>query len=189
MVSLPVLFLQVGQRSSVCCRGMPTRIFPHHSISESVNYDMRAFGSSLPVKIMEALTMAEVDDHPYRKGGWACLVCKEKLLLWKIAMLPVTKLSAKNSSCSLVISTGAITWFHCLMLQPRVKYILFRLFLSWLLSKRGPSTTDPASQGNIPTQKHVWIWEEREDVQGPDSRAGRKFHPVPCGEPVDATAS
>lgn len=70
------------------------------------------------------------------KGGWACLVSKEKLLLWKIAMLPVTKLSAKNSSCSLVISTGAITWFHCLMLQPQVKYILFRLFLSWLLSKR-----------------------------------------------------
>lgn len=40
-------------------RGTPTRIFPYHSISESVNYDVRVFGSSLPVKIMEALAMAE----------------------------------------------------------------------------------------------------------------------------------
>ena len=34
-------------------------MLPHHSISVSVNYDVRMFGSSLPVKIMEALTLAE----------------------------------------------------------------------------------------------------------------------------------
>uniref|UniRef100_A0A8D1WEX7 Nucleoporin Nup133/Nup155-like C-terminal domain-containing protein n=1 Tax=Sus scrofa TaxID=9823 RepID=A0A8D1WEX7_PIG len=59
-VSSPVLFSPVGRRSSVSSRGTPTRIFPHHSITESVNYDVKTFGSSLPVKIMEALTLAEV---------------------------------------------------------------------------------------------------------------------------------
>lgn len=28
------------------------------------------------------------------EGGWACLVCKEKLLVWKIAVSPVTKVMA-----------------------------------------------------------------------------------------------
>nr|XP_042134704.1 nuclear pore complex protein Nup133 [Peromyscus maniculatus bairdii] len=95
-VSSPVLFSPVGRRSSVSSRGTPTRIFPHHSISESVNYDVRMFGSSLPVKIMEALTLAEADDQlsvHIDEGGWACLVCKEKLLVWKITVSPVTKLS------------------------------------------------------------------------------------------------
>uniref|UniRef100_A0A8W4FDU9 Nuclear pore complex protein Nup133 n=1 Tax=Sus scrofa TaxID=9823 RepID=A0A8W4FDU9_PIG len=59
-VSSPVLFSPVGRRSSVSSRGTPTRIFPHHSITESVNYDVKTFGSSLPVKIMEALTLAEL---------------------------------------------------------------------------------------------------------------------------------
>nr|XP_004659740.2 nuclear pore complex protein Nup133 [Jaculus jaculus] len=95
-VSSPVLFSPVGRRSSLSSRGTPTRIFPHHSISESVNYDVRMFGSSLPVKIMEALTLAEVDDQlsvHIDEGGWVCLVCKEKLLIWKITLSPVTKLS------------------------------------------------------------------------------------------------
>ncbi|KAK7800044.1 hypothetical protein U0070_000925 [Myodes glareolus] len=95
-VCSPVLFSPVGRRSSVSSRGTPTRMLPHHSISESVNYDVRMFGSSLPVKIMEALTLAEADDElsvHIDEGGWACLVCKEKLLVWKIAVSPVTKLS------------------------------------------------------------------------------------------------
>lgn len=25
------------------------------------------------------------------EGGWACLVCKEKLIIWKIALSPITK--------------------------------------------------------------------------------------------------
>lgn len=40
--------------------------------------------------------MAEADDQlsvHIDEGGWACLVCSEKLLIWKIAMSPVTKLS------------------------------------------------------------------------------------------------
>ncbi|KAH0520519.1 Nuclear pore complex protein Nup133 [Microtus ochrogaster] len=95
-VSLLVVFSPVGGRSSVSSRGTPTGMLPHHSISESVNYDVRMFGSSLPVKIMEALTLAEADDQlsvHIDEGGWACLVCKEKLLVWKIAVSPVTKLS------------------------------------------------------------------------------------------------
>uniref|UniRef100_A0A2K5VM80 Nuclear pore complex protein Nup133 n=1 Tax=Macaca fascicularis TaxID=9541 RepID=A0A2K5VM80_MACFA len=71
-------------------------MFPHHSITESVNYDVKTFGSSLPVKVMEALTLAEVDDQltvNIDEGGWACLVCKEKLIIWKIALSPITKLS------------------------------------------------------------------------------------------------
>ncbi|XP_020024420.1 nuclear pore complex protein Nup133 isoform X3 [Castor canadensis] len=95
-VSSPVLFSPGGRRSSLSSRGTPTRIVPHHSITESVNYDVKVFGSSLPVKVMEALTLAEVDDPLsvcIDEGGWACLVCKEKLLVWKITPSPVTKLS------------------------------------------------------------------------------------------------
>uniref|UniRef100_A0A8I6A7P7 Nuclear pore complex protein Nup133 n=1 Tax=Rattus norvegicus TaxID=10116 RepID=A0A8I6A7P7_RAT len=70
-VSSPVLFSPVGRRSSVSSRGTPTRIFPYHSISESVNYDVRVFGSSLPVKIMEALAMAEEDQRSlHEHPGW-----------------------------------------------------------------------------------------------------------------------
>ncbi|XP_053463567.1 nuclear pore complex protein Nup133 isoform X2 [Nycticebus coucang] len=95
-INSPVLFSPVGRRSSVSSRGTPTRIFPYHSITESMNYDVKTFGSSLPVKIMEALTLADVDDQLtvyIEEGGWACLVCKEKLIIWKIALSPVTKLS------------------------------------------------------------------------------------------------
>uniref|UniRef100_A0A8C0RJ30 Nucleoporin Nup133/Nup155-like C-terminal domain-containing protein n=1 Tax=Canis lupus familiaris TaxID=9615 RepID=A0A8C0RJ30_CANLF len=95
-VSSPVVFSPVGRRSSLSSRGTPTRILPHHCVTESMNYDVKTFGSSLPVKIMEALTLAEVDDQltvHIDEGGWACLVCKEKLIIWKIALSPITKLS------------------------------------------------------------------------------------------------
>ncbi|XP_069911983.1 nuclear pore complex protein Nup133 isoform X3 [Oryctolagus cuniculus] len=95
-VSSPALFSPVGRRSSLSSRGTPTRIFPQHSISETVNYDVKTFGSSLPVKVMEALTLAEVDDQlsvHVDESGWACLVCKEKLIIWKISLSPITKLS------------------------------------------------------------------------------------------------
>lgn len=48
---------------SLFFRGTPTRTFPHHSVTESMNYDVKTFGSSLPVKIMEALTLAEGGCH------------------------------------------------------------------------------------------------------------------------------
>lgn len=36
---------------------------PHHCVTESMNYDVKTFGSSLPVKVMEALTLAEGRCH------------------------------------------------------------------------------------------------------------------------------
>ncbi|XP_006757730.2 PREDICTED: nuclear pore complex protein Nup133 [Myotis davidii] len=78
------------------CRGTPTRMFPHHSITETMNYDVKAFGSSLPVKVMEVLALAEDDDQltvRIDEGGWACLVCRDKLIIWKITLSPISKLS------------------------------------------------------------------------------------------------
>ncbi|XP_055986675.1 nuclear pore complex protein Nup133 isoform X1 [Sorex fumeus] len=95
-ISSPVLFSPVGRRSSLSSRGTPTRLFPYHSVTESINYDVKTFGSSLPVKVMEVLTLSDVDDQlsvRIDEGGWACLVYKEKLLIWKIALSPITKLS------------------------------------------------------------------------------------------------
>lgn len=39
-------------------RSTPSRA-QSHAAAESINYDVQTFGSSLPVKVMEALTMAE----------------------------------------------------------------------------------------------------------------------------------
>lgn len=55
---------------SLFFRGTPTRILPHHCVTESMNYDVKTFGSSLPVKIMEALTLAEGRCHfPFASPG------------------------------------------------------------------------------------------------------------------------
>ena len=40
------------------CRSTPTRV-QTYSTAETVHFDVQTFGSSLPVKVMEALTMAE----------------------------------------------------------------------------------------------------------------------------------
>nr|XP_019610340.1 PREDICTED: nuclear pore complex protein Nup133 isoform X2 [Rhinolophus sinicus] len=98
-VSSPMLFSPVGRRSSLSSRGTPTRIFPHHSVTESMNYDVKTFGCALPVKVLEVLTLAEDDDTQTVNiygSGWACLVCKEKLIIWKIALSPITKLLCKE---------------------------------------------------------------------------------------------
>lgn len=42
-----------------CLRATPTRVIQHPSASETINYDVKAFGSSLPVKVMEALKKAD----------------------------------------------------------------------------------------------------------------------------------
>ena len=39
-------------------RSTPTRA-QSHAAADSINYDVQTFGSSLPVKVMEALTMAD----------------------------------------------------------------------------------------------------------------------------------
>uniref|UniRef100_A0A7N8YDA3 Nuclear pore complex protein Nup133 n=1 Tax=Mastacembelus armatus TaxID=205130 RepID=A0A7N8YDA3_9TELE len=73
----------------------PTRV-QSHATAESLNYDVQTFGSSLPVKVMEALTTADVDDQisvKVNESGWAWLVCGEKLIIWKICQTAVAKLS------------------------------------------------------------------------------------------------
>uniref|UniRef100_A0A7N8XXW6 Nuclear pore complex protein Nup133 n=1 Tax=Mastacembelus armatus TaxID=205130 RepID=A0A7N8XXW6_9TELE len=76
-------------------RSTPTRV-QSHATAESLNYDVQTFGSSLPVKVMEALTTADVDDQisvKVNESGWAWLVCGEKLIIWKICQTAVAKLS------------------------------------------------------------------------------------------------
>ena len=43
---------------SSSARSTPTRV-QSHAAADSINYDVQTFGSSLPVKVMEALTMAD----------------------------------------------------------------------------------------------------------------------------------
>ncbi|KFP25696.1 Nuclear pore complex protein Nup133, partial [Colius striatus] len=77
-------------------RATPTRVIQHPSAGDTINYDVRAFGSSLPVKVMEALKKAGADDQlsvQVDESGWAWLVHKEKLIIWKIGQSSVAKLS------------------------------------------------------------------------------------------------
>ncbi|XP_025973050.1 nuclear pore complex protein Nup133 isoform X1 [Dromaius novaehollandiae] len=95
--SSPGLFSPVGRRSgSLSARATPTRVIQHPSASDTINYDVKAFGSSLPVKVMEALKKADADDQlsvQVDESGWAWLVHKERLIIWKIGQSPVAKLS------------------------------------------------------------------------------------------------
>ncbi|KAI4880083.1 hypothetical protein NFI96_025378 [Prochilodus magdalenae] len=84
------------RRTSVTAgRGTPTRV-QNYATVDSVHFDVQTFGSSLPVKVMEALTMAEADDQisvKVEESGWAWMVCGERLIIWKISQTPVAKLS------------------------------------------------------------------------------------------------
>ncbi|KAM9362740.1 nuclear pore complex protein Nup133 [Symphorus nematophorus] len=83
------------RRTALSARSTPTRV-QSHAAAESINYDVQTFGSSLPVKVMEALTMADADDHISVKvdeSGWAWMVCGERLIIWKICQTAVAKLS------------------------------------------------------------------------------------------------
>ncbi|KAK7930639.1 hypothetical protein WMY93_007034 [Mugilogobius chulae] len=76
-------------------RSTPTRV-QSHLVPEPLSYDVQTFGSSLPVKVMEALTMAEADEQISVKvdeSGWAWMVCGEKVIIWKICQTAVAKLS------------------------------------------------------------------------------------------------
>ncbi|KYO18784.1 nuclear pore complex protein Nup133 isoform X1 [Alligator mississippiensis] len=96
-VGSPALFSPAGRRSgSLSARATPTRVIQHPSASETINYDVKPFGSSLPVKVMEALRRADADDQlsvQVDESGWAWLVYKERLTVWKIGQSPVAKLS------------------------------------------------------------------------------------------------
>lgn len=83
------------RRTSLSARSTPTRV-QSLAAAESINFDVQTFGSSLPVKVMEALTMADADDHisvKVNESGWAWMVCGEKLIIWKICQTAVAKLS------------------------------------------------------------------------------------------------
>lgn len=55
-------------------RSTPTRV-QSHAAADSVNYDVQTFGSSLPVKVMEALTMADGNGKPALCSGPSRPVC------------------------------------------------------------------------------------------------------------------
>lgn len=83
------------RRTPLSARSTPTRV-QSHAAAESINYDVQTFGSSLPVKVMEALTMADADDQisvKVHESGWAWMVCGERLIIWKICQTAVAKLS------------------------------------------------------------------------------------------------
>ncbi|XP_036955360.1 nuclear pore complex protein Nup133 [Acanthopagrus latus] len=83
------------RRTPLSARSTPTRA-QSHAAADSINYDVQTFGSSLPVKVMEALTMADADDQisvKVNESGWAWMVCGEKLIIWKICQTAVAKLS------------------------------------------------------------------------------------------------
>uniref|UniRef100_A0A3Q1F5G2 Nuclear pore complex protein Nup133 n=1 Tax=Acanthochromis polyacanthus TaxID=80966 RepID=A0A3Q1F5G2_9TELE len=83
------------RRTSLSVRSTPTRV-QSHAAAETINYDVQTFGSSLPVKVMEALTMADADEQisvKVNESGWAWMVCGERLIIWKICQTAVAKLS------------------------------------------------------------------------------------------------
>ncbi|XP_043926669.1 nuclear pore complex protein Nup133 [Protopterus annectens] len=89
-------FFSPVRRSSLPARGTPSRSGQHSTVGEALNYDVQTFGVSLPVKVMEALTVAEDDDQLSAKldqTGWCWMVCLERLLVWKTRQSQVTKLS------------------------------------------------------------------------------------------------
>lgn len=70
-------------------------MFLYYFIIEFVNYDVKMFGFFFFVKVMEVLILVEVDDQlivNIDEGGWVCLVCKEKFIIWKIVLLFIIKL-------------------------------------------------------------------------------------------------
>uniref|UniRef100_A0A3P9LE41 Nuclear pore complex protein Nup133 n=1 Tax=Oryzias latipes TaxID=8090 RepID=A0A3P9LE41_ORYLA len=83
------------RRTPLSARSTPTRV-QSHAAAETINYDVQTFGSSLPVKVMEALTMADADERisvKVNESGWAWMVCGESLIIWKICQTAVAKLS------------------------------------------------------------------------------------------------
>ncbi|XP_072437718.1 nuclear pore complex protein Nup133 isoform X3 [Chiloscyllium punctatum] len=87
--------LSPSWRSSLCARSTPTRGAQYQTVGETLSYEIRSFGSSLPVKVMEAITLAEDDPLSVKisENGWAWLVCGEKLIVWKIGQMPISKFS------------------------------------------------------------------------------------------------
>ncbi|XP_060755074.1 nuclear pore complex protein Nup133 [Neoarius graeffei] len=76
-------------------RATPTRVQSCATV-DSDHFDVQTFGSSLPVKVMEALTTAEAGEQisvKVEESGWAWMVCGERVIIWKICQTAVAKLS------------------------------------------------------------------------------------------------
>uniref|UniRef100_A0A8C7C8X7 Nuclear pore complex protein Nup133 n=1 Tax=Oncorhynchus kisutch TaxID=8019 RepID=A0A8C7C8X7_ONCKI len=96
----------------------PTRV-QSYSTSEALHFDVQTFGSSLPVKVMEALTMADADDQISVKvdeSGWAWMVCGERLIIWKICQTAVAKVQFSGSHRSKAHGC-LLLWFFVLNAQ------------------------------------------------------------------------
>ena len=137
--------------------------------------------------------MAEADEQlsvHVDEGGWACLVCTEKLLIWKIAVSPVTKLSVCkelqlppsdfHGSADLVALSYAATSGEVHSVQAVSVMVATKELVHPLLAQ-------PRQGRHL--LRHLCGFGRREDVQVPDSSAGRKFHPVLRGEPVGSIDS
>uniref|UniRef100_UPI00358EE690 nuclear pore complex protein Nup133 n=2 Tax=Myxine glutinosa TaxID=7769 RepID=UPI00358EE690 len=67
-------------------------------VEGAAHYNMQSFGPSLPVAVMEALTLATAEQQKtvqINEHGWAWLVCGSRLLVWKVSH----HCSAKSSLC------------------------------------------------------------------------------------------
>ncbi|XP_075718631.1 nuclear pore complex protein Nup133 [Rhinoderma darwinii] len=92
------VFSPSGRRVTIGgVRSTPSRVVLHQCAVETINYNVQLFGSTLPVKVMEALTGAHVDDSlmvKIHELGWAWLVYGDRIIIWKI-----NQSSAKSMSC------------------------------------------------------------------------------------------
>ncbi|XP_077342669.1 nuclear pore complex protein Nup133 isoform X3 [Lithobates pipiens] len=77
---------------------MPTKGTAHPFVAETYSYNVQLFGSSLPVKVMEAL--ANSNDRLLSFNvcdfGWAWLVYGDHITIWKISQSPSVKLVCKE---------------------------------------------------------------------------------------------
>uniref|UniRef100_A0A4W4GJP4 Nucleoporin Nup133/Nup155-like C-terminal domain-containing protein n=1 Tax=Electrophorus electricus TaxID=8005 RepID=A0A4W4GJP4_ELEEL len=96
------LCVDVACSLSCSSRGTPSRVQSFATV-DSVHFDVQTFGSTLPVRVMEALATAEVDDQisvKIEECGWAWLVCGERLIIWKICQTPVAKVNKHLLLCT-----------------------------------------------------------------------------------------
>lgn len=115
-VNTPSGLLFSPRRASLTpSRATPTRVQSCTAV-DSDHFDVQTFGSSLPVKVMEALTTAEGDDQisvKVEESGWAWMVCGERLIIWKICQTAVAKLSVckdlQLSPCDYAYSADLIS--------------------------------------------------------------------------------
>ncbi|KAM5163762.1 nuclear pore complex protein Nup133 [Mantella aurantiaca] len=76
----------------------PTKSALHQFAVEAINYNVQQFGSSLPVKVMEALANADDKELSFQicDFGWAWLVYRGRITIWKISQSPSVKLVCKE---------------------------------------------------------------------------------------------